>query len=250
MSFPMKRHLVIVASVALAVASGVMGRRYLGSEVGSVKVSRPSARLVSGAAEVDDSSVPGGGAVREDVAQRDADGGDVAKEEWLTNGDSRQADATFRAWLGAYLLGEPAERALMEKRGKELARERQVWMADLMRRDADGAVAAALSRADRAALPAGVAVHVEKFVSARGDYAVTDGIPQKGRKGTFARMEVRLPGEGGNAPVVYDARPVKALAGGLTRLNVPLAGLVLGQQMVVQREVLMSVRCNRGCGHY
>ncbi len=85
-----------------------------------------------------------------------------------------RADSTelkeFEAWAHAHLSdGSPKP---SESRGEELAKRRRVRLAELIARDPERALKAAVSKDVRARLPARVARHLEEEVGGRGDLLV------------------------------------------------------------------------------
>ena len=83
----------------------------------------------------------------------------------------------FDAWLDDFMAGSPAERAAMEEEGINRARARRPEFKKLIVADPRKALAMAVRRVVRQDLPASVLEHLEKPVSARGDFKAYFGRP-------------------------------------------------------------------------
>ena len=83
----------------------------------------------------------------------------------------------FLAWAGSYLAAAPEERAALEQRGLELAREHTKAIAALIRRDPQQAIANAVPMVIRQNLPPRVVALLEKRINLKGALEVYGSVP-------------------------------------------------------------------------
>jgi hypothetical protein len=117
------------------------------------------------------STVPGSGG--------DATAGTTARSSELrrTYGDAAPAKAgtpytRFASWSEKFLEASATERAGLIAEGVELARDRRVEMAELIRKDPKAALEAAVPMAVRQKLPQAIVDELEERVSGKGFYGV------------------------------------------------------------------------------
>jgi len=82
------------------------------------------------------------------------------------------ATTAFLEWSDRYLAASAAVRPGLIVDGLALARERRPLLAELIRRDPEAALSAAIPRAIRSKLPAEIVAELEQLVSARAELAV------------------------------------------------------------------------------
>ncbi len=102
----------------------------------------------------------------------------VAAADFVSVGEAAKTPSSFPAttallaWSERYLAASVAARPSLISEGLELARERRPLLAELIRKDPESALAAAVPRAVRDQLPAEVVAELEQLVSARAELAV------------------------------------------------------------------------------
>ncbi len=87
----------------------------------------------------------------------------VLSSAWLD--DAAPAQVAFRAWTESYLAAAPSERGALEPAGVALTEARRAELAERIKLDPEGALAAAVPLALRARLPATVVARLEKRLS-------------------------------------------------------------------------------------
>ncbi|MEQ1854670.1 MAG: hypothetical protein ABMA01_24140, partial [Chthoniobacteraceae bacterium] len=83
----------------------------------------------------------------------------------------------FRDWAKEYLAASPGERAAMEERGRELAREHTKAIAAMIRKDPQQAIANAVPMVIRQDLPPAIVALLEKRVSMKAALEVYGNVP-------------------------------------------------------------------------
>jgi protocatechuate 3,4-dioxygenase beta subunit len=142
------------------------------------------------------------------------------------------AARAFREWAGDYFAAAPEERAALEARGAELAREHTRAIAELIRRDPRAAIEAAVPMVIRQDLPAAIVALLEERVSLKAALNVYGNVPLPGAEASpdfqpYTRAVTTGDGKYWNA-YVYGRR-----AGQRTLSLASLNGIAVGADMAI-----------------
>jgi hypothetical protein len=146
----------------------------------------------------------------------------------------------FRDWAKSYLDATAAERAAMEARGAELAKEHTRAIAELIRRDPKAAIANAVPMVVRQDLPPGIVALLEDRVSLKASLNVYGNVPLPGAEAAldfepYTRSVTTEDGKYWNA-FVYGRRAAQRTLS-LASLN----GISVGADMAIAESPLRQL---------